>query len=432
MKEYLAALPQEIMSLIALAEKVSRQTGMPAYLVGGFPRDLILGLENWDLDITVDGDGIGFAEVLSRKLNSRLVRHERFGTASLVSGCRLKIDVATIRKETYPFDASLPVVRKGSLKDDLFRRDFTINAMAIDLSAGGGRRLIDMFGGRDDLLARKIRIMHDRSFKDDPTRILRAIRFQRRYGFRIEGRTLRLLKEAVGLGMLEKVHPHRMRDELALMFKEKDPAGQLSRLNCLCGLSFLSRRLRVSQETYRLFRSVGRELYRFMREYPFHGEFDSWVIYLAAILNLLEPSCEKQVIRKLGLSGKQEKNILACRRINRRLITTLKDKRVKPAKVFKLLKPLSYEAVILLLSVSRDSRLRKNVSDFLGVYNSLQLCISGEDLCRLGVLPGPKYQEVLDKVFAARLNGKVKNRQEEFALASRILKTTRKGSIHYA
>ena len=420
MRECLKNFPQEIKNLIALAKNVSRETKMPAYLVGGFPRDLILGLKDWDLDITVEGSGIKFAEALAKRLNSGLIRHERFGTATLILDYRLKVDIATTRKEIYPFNASLPVVSPGSLREDLLRRDFTINAMALCISEGGGEKLIDIFGGRQDLAAGKIRILHDLSFKDDPTRILRAIRFQQRYNFKIEPETLRLLKEAIGAGLLEKVNPHRMRDELILMLKEKNPAGILKQLCVLDALSFISDKLKPAKSTYDSFKSVNREILWFMRNFPLHKQFDAWLVYFAALLRPLTLAQGKKIIRKMGLSKQEEKKILSCRKINQGFIRRLKSRQIKPAQIFSLLKPLSPEAVILLRSASADSLFKKHIADFLKVYNCARLCVSGDDLYNLGVLPGPKYQKILNKVLAARLNGKVSNRQDELALIRKI------------
>jgi len=423
MKEYLKKLPKEIKDLIALAKKVSEETKMPAYLVGGFPRDLILGVKDWDLDITVEGDGIKFAEVLARRLNSALIRHERFGTATLIIDHRLKVDIATTRKEIYPFNASLPVVSPGSLKEDLFRRDFTINALAVSLSEKDEQKLIDIFGGEDDLAAGRIRVLHDLSFKDDPTRILRAIRFQQRYSFKIEPKTLRLLKEAINSGLLEKVNPHRTRDELILMFKEKDPAGILKRLCVFGGLSFISDKLKPGKSTYVLFKSINKEIHWFVKNFSLHGKFDAWLVYFAALLRPLTLAQERKIIRRFGLSKQEEKKILSCRRINPGFIFRLKDKQVSPAQIFSLLRPLSYEAIILLRCFAQDSLFRKHIADFLKIYNCARLCISGDDLCAMGVLPGPEYQRILNKVLVARLNGKVKNRQDELALVGKIIKT---------
>ena len=422
MEKYLEKLPQEIKYLIELAKKVSKETKMPAYLVGGFPRDLILGVKDWDLDITVEGDGIKFAENLAKKLNAELIKHTRFGTATLILDHRLKVDVATTRKEVYPSSACLPVVSPGTLREDLLRRDFTINAMAVSLSGKAGRKLIDAYCGKDDLMAGKIRVLHNLSFQDDPTRILRAIRFKQRYNFKIEPKTLGLLKEAVKSGLLNKVHAHRTRDELVLMLKEKNPSAQLRQLHALGGLSFISNQLKPGKHTYDLFESINKEILWFMRDFPFHGSFEAWLVYFAALLRPLPLAQSKRIIRRMGLSKQEERKILSCRKINPGFIRRLKNKHLKPAQIFNLLKPFSYEAIILLRSASRDVFFKKHIADFLKIYNCARLCISGDDLYRMGVLPGPRYHKILNKVLAARLNGSVSNRQDELDLIGKIIK----------
>ncbi len=422
MKENMMNFPPEIKQLIRLVKEVSRETKMPAYLVGGFPRDLLLGRKDWDLDIAVEGDGIKFAEALAARSRAGLTRHERFGTATLNMGHRLKVDIATTRKEVYPASACLPVVSPGTLVEDLFRRDFTVNAMALSVSGIPGRELIDIYHGKSDLASGSIRVLHKMSFRDDPTRILRAIRFKQRYGFRIEPATLKLLKDAVSSGFLGKVHSHRLRDELILMFKEEDPAGQLKQLCALAGLSFISRKLKPGRRACVLFGSIRRQIGWFMRDFPVHGKFQPWLVYFAALLSPLTLSQSRKAIRRLGLSRQEEKIILSCRLINPRLIRRLKDKNIKPAQVFNLLKPLSYEALILLCSVSPEEGLKRRVSDFLRVYNCVRLCISGDDLCRMGLEPGPRYQQILNKVLCARLNGRVRNRREELVLIGKIMK----------
>ena len=219
MKKYFKRLNRKLKEIINLAAWVSGKTSMPAYLVGGFLRDLILGVENFDLDIAVEGSGIIFAKMLARKIKAELRTHERFGTATLVIDGFLKIDIATTRSEKYPSCGLLPIVRSGSLRDDLLRRDFTVNAMAACISRSDSQELIDPFGGKKDLLKGKIRILHDLSFQDDPTRILRAIRFEQRFNFTIEPKTLFFLKQAIEKGSLDKVSPQRIGDELILMLK---------------------------------------------------------------------------------------------------------------------------------------------------------------------------------------------------------------------
>ena len=210
------------MNIIKIVGKIADELKMKAYIVGGPVRDKLLGMPNYDLDFVVEGDGIKFAEVLNKKLKGRLITYKAFGTATIeLKGKR--IDVVTARKESYKYPAAYPIVKPGAIKDDLFRRDFTINAMALAIDKKGFGRLVDFYGGQKDLTKGVIRVLHDKSFMDDPTRIFRAVRFSVRFGFKIEPHTKRLMKEAVMGGFLGDVNVGWIRKEIELFLKEKNP-----------------------------------------------------------------------------------------------------------------------------------------------------------------------------------------------------------------
>jgi tRNA nucleotidyltransferase (CCA-adding enzyme) len=210
------------MNIIEIVGTIADELKIKAYIVGGPVRDKLLGMSNYDLDFVVEGDGIKFAEVLNKKLKGRLITYKAFGTATIeLKGKR--IDVVTARKESYKYPAAYPIVKPGAIKDDLFRRDFTINSMALAIDKKGLGRLVDFYGGRKDLTKGVIRVLHDKSFMDDPTRIFRAVRFSVRFGFKIEPHTKKLMKEAVLDGFLGEVNAGRIRKEIELFLKEKDP-----------------------------------------------------------------------------------------------------------------------------------------------------------------------------------------------------------------
>ncbi len=210
------------MDVIKIVGKVADELKIKAYIVGGPVRDKLLGMSNYDLDFAVEGNGIKFAEVLNKKLKGRLITYKAFGTATIeLKGKR--IDIVTARKESYKYPAAYPVVKPGAIKDDLFRRDFTINAMALAIDKKGLGKLVDFYGGQKDLTKGVIRVLHDKSFMDDPTRIFRAVRFSVRFGFKIEPHTKKLMKEAVLDGFLGEVNTGRIRKEIEAFLKEKNP-----------------------------------------------------------------------------------------------------------------------------------------------------------------------------------------------------------------
>jgi tRNA nucleotidyltransferase (CCA-adding enzyme) len=460
MKAWLKKLPVELRKVIHGAAKVSAETKMPAYLVGGCLRDLILKAKNFetsggiqtpsfktgkknaafsinpehtwgfipgnrriDLDIAVEGSGIVFAQNLARKLNSNLKTHERFGTATLILGNRLKVDIATARLEEYPSPAALPVVRAGALKEDLKRRDFTINALALSLTTDKEQKIIDPFGGQDDLISGRIRILHNLSFLDDPTRIFRAIRFSQRFNFEIEPQTLTLLKEAISGGLLNKVNPHRLRDELILMLKEQEPFNPIKQLSDLGALSCISTKLRISRSTLGLFKSIAKETTWFVKKFPTQRQLDIWLIYFMALLEPLSLTQVKMIITRLGLRKQEENRLISYHQERRKLILALSKKRLLPERIFSLLEPLSQGMIILLRASSQNRNLKKYLADFFKIYSGVRLCVSGKDLKNLGVLPGPAYQKLLAQVLAAKLNGQVSGRQSELALIRKLVKT---------
>ena len=192
--------------------EIADREGINAFVVGGFVRDALLGISDKDIDIVVEANAIDFAKILVDKLNvgarhalPLLGTHEGFKTATINKG-NYRVDVVTARKECYKKPAALPEVKAATIREDLFRRDFTINAMAISLNKNNFGELVDFYNGKKDLESKKIRILHDKSFIDDPTRIFRAIRFQKRLGFVIEPRTQKLMTDAINMGMIEKLN----------------------------------------------------------------------------------------------------------------------------------------------------------------------------------------------------------------------------------
>lgn len=425
MRKYLNKLPREIQDLIHLAGGIADKKNMPAYLVGGFVRDLILGVKNLDLDIVVEGDGINFAEDFARKLKAKLIRHRRFGTATvIVFDSKIKVDIASARKEFYLQPACLPEVTNGTLKNDLARRDFTVNAMAVGINKENFGRLLDFFNGKNDLVRKKIRILHDLSFIDDPTRILRAIRFERRYNFRLEFKTQKCLKEAVKLKMLEKVHPHRLRDELILILKEVHPSRQIRRIQELVGFGFINPYLSISKKSYKLLSSIENQIIWFRRQYPGRRQMDTWLIYFMGLLDSSLIKDVKSICKKFAFRRGEEKRISTYKKIVRKLIRDLSQDRIKPSRIFTLLEPLSYEVILLVKAKYANPNIQRHIEDFFKIYNGLRICISGEDLHRLGIAPGPNYQKIFNKVLNAKLNGEARTKEEELALIKRLARTS--------
>lgn len=227
---------KETAALVRHVGHVSNRLGYRAFLVGGIVRDLLLGIKNLDLDIVIEGDAIKVGEELKDKLGGGIKVHKKFGTCKVTTEKGLKIDLATARKEVYEKPAALPTVEYSLLEDDLIRRDFTINAMAVSLNEDDFGDLVDLFGGEQDLKDGRIRILHDASFIDDPTRIFRAMRFEYRLKFSIDKHTKDLIAEAVKKKMLEKIGDYRTQNEMDLIMKEKEPLEILNKMEKIYGV----------------------------------------------------------------------------------------------------------------------------------------------------------------------------------------------------
>lgn len=421
MKDHLKRLPKKVLELIDLVQETASLEKRSVYLVGGFVRDLLLGVPNLDLDIVVEGDGISFSEKLAGRLKAELIRHRRFGTATVVLAPHLKIDIASARQESYPHPAYLPEVRPGSLKEDLLRRDFTINAMALSLCEESFARLVDFFHGQEDLRHKKIRILHDRSFLDDPTRILRAVRFEQRYGFRIEPRTLKCLKQAVQLNMLEKVQPHRLRDDLVLVLKEEYPLKEIRRLKSLVGFKFISPRIRGGKRTYALLGSIEKHIRWFEKVHLQRRALDRWLIFFLGLTDSISLNEVKRICHRFAFRKGEAKRIYSCKRIKPQQLKRLQEKKVKASRIFSLLEPLSYEVILFLKAKYKDIFLQKHIEEFFRVYNHIRIHTSGDDLRQWGVRPGPAYQKIFARLLKARLDGLVSTKEEELRLVQRFI-----------
>ena len=223
-------LPKNMLNILKAAGELGDELGWEIYTVGGFVRDILLGRPNLDLDLVVEGDGIEFAEKFVEKLGGRVQAHPKFKTAVVILEDGQRVDVATARLEYYEYPAALPTVELSSVKMDLYRRDFTINALALRINPGRYGQLVDFFGAERDIKNRTIRVLHSLSFVEDPTRILRAIRFERRFDFQIGGQTMRLIKNALNLELFSKLSGSRVTHELQWIMNEEDPLACLGRM----------------------------------------------------------------------------------------------------------------------------------------------------------------------------------------------------------
>jgi tRNA nucleotidyltransferase (CCA-adding enzyme) len=426
--DLLHRLSQEHLSLLRELGNLADEGGVSLYLVGGVVRDLLLKRENWDLDLTVEGDGIAFARLVADRYRAGLAVFERFATARLVFPDGLKMDIATTRRESYAQPAVLPKVQPSSIEEDLSRRDFTINAIAVQLNPRQFGRMLDPYGGQRDLRARTIRVLHAGSFQDDPTRIFRAIRLEQRFGFRLERTTLRLLAQAASTNLIQQLSGPRLQNEILLLFAERDPVRAISRLAQLKLLRFLHRRLGYTKNTKNVVAAVPKALAWWVRQFP-EPAIDRPIVYLMALSNESSPIVAAAMIRRLALSREQAKNVSAGgSRVDRALKRLTNKETVRPSQVYRLLTDFSDEALVLLLAKQlsvqhgvRLSLLKRHLVAYVK-NKAIKTALTGRDLQAMGLQPGPQYKTILGKLLDARIDGVIVTEADERALAHRLLK----------
>jgi len=382
------------------------------YLVGGAVRDVLMGEPTFDVDIAVEGDGIAFGRSLAAALGGRAVPHEKFGTAVVIAG-DLRVDVATARTEFYDRPAALPRVEQAMLRQDLFRRDFTINALAVSLKGEDFGRLVDYFGGLDDLEAGVVRVIHPLSFIDDPTRIFRGIRYETRYGFRMDGHTASLARACVEMNLVGELSSARLRDELQSLLSEERAADAIARMEELGVAAAVHPRLAADAEAVRLV-GVSDELRaRFTPEVP------AWRARLAVLARPLSPDELFDWFERLRLRRRDAGLVADAVTVAPRLVELLGETD-EAAEIRRLVGPHDPDGALLAL-VLGDEPARERLERYFGELREVSLEITGGDLAGLGVEESPRVGEILDELLRRKLNGELDGRTAELEAAKELL-----------
>ncbi len=410
-------LPSRWQSRLLLLGQRAEKMDTPVYLVGGVIRDLLLGFGlSRDLDIVVISDAVRFAGEMVKFLGGRLKVFEQFGTASLFLEDGLRFDFATARHEVYAAPAALPQVEgTDSLKSDLYRRDFTINTLACSLLPGSFGEMYDFFNGREDLRRGLIRTLYHLSFVDDPLRLLRAVRFEQRFGFRIEENTLALIEKALRSRVLDKVSRRRLAQEISLIYEEEEPVAVLMRLHELNILEYLYPRLSPGPETWQRLNRIGETLaWAEQREWSSPPEKE--LVYLSGLLLEMEHQDQLAIMRLLGLSRDRAGAVLqGCREIPP-LLEELSGEdggNLRPSVLVNRLDPLCTEALILLYALARNKAVQDNVRLYLESLQHVRPRLRGGALKELGLQPGPIFGEILNALRRAVLDGELRSYDEE-------------------
>jgi len=393
-------LPAELVNFMWLAGEIVLTRGERIYLVGGVVRDLLLGQANLDLDLVVEGNAIELAQRLKEINRGKITTHPRFNTAKL-QWDRWSADLATARAETYDKPGALPSVMPSSIDNDLSRRDFTINAMAIHLNPGDYGKLVDPYGGRNDLKNRIIRVLHEKSFIDDATRIWRGLRYEQRLDFHLERKTLRLLKRDIN--MLDTISRDRIRYEIECILQERYPEKVLRRAEELGVLAKLHPALKGNGWLAEKFDQARR------LTSPQPPEIE---LYLALLAYSLTSGEAESLISRLNLPKSLAQTV--------RDAITLKSKLklvaipgLSPSSIYRFLDGYSSQALVANSLATESPAASQNIRLFLSRLKHIETSLTGKDLIKMGIAQGPQIREILEMLHEARLNGKVTTRQDE-------------------
>ena len=381
------------------------------YLVGGTVRDILLGEQSFDVDVAVEGDAVAVAEAVAKALDGRIRAHRRFGTAVVLYGEGKRVDVVTARTEFYDAPAALPTVEHATIREDLFRRDFTINAMAASLKAEDFGRLVDPFGGRRDLEHRTIRILHNLSFIDDPTRIFRAIRYETRLGFRMSARTERLARACVEMGFVGDLSSARLGDELSALLEEREAGAAILRMAELAVDRAVHPHLAADEQAVELLDRLRELRDRFGLTVP------SWRLGLAVLARRLPPDELYDWLARLKVRRTDAERIAAGVTVAPRLVERVRTTS-EPSEVVALAEPYAPDAPLFALALEPELR---PLHDYFDRLRDVRLEIDGSDLAELGLGESPRVGAVLAELRRRKLNGELDGRDSELAAARELI-----------
>jgi tRNA nucleotidyltransferase (CCA-adding enzyme) len=411
LNEKLNSLDDSVQWLCHEVGRVAAKNNMVAYAVGGFVRDLFLARANFDLDFVIEGSAIELADALEREYPSRfevVAKHERFQTATLSFYAEKKreVDLSTARTEYYDYPAALPTVEPSKLEQDLFRRDFTINALAVCLNPGRYGELIDHFDGLTDLKKKIVRILHPFSFIEDPTRIVRAVRFAARLGFHLDSKSKERAKKAIAMGIFDELGGVRLREEIRLILDSPNRIVALDLLGELGGsLRFLQADLEYNLRTKHLVRRSERLLER-------HSVDDPFTVYLGLLVSSVPEERLDAVLERLALTNDQKAAI--TRGIALSKIDSEDSEAVSRSKIFKMFRGQTRESLAIAACLAATgTSVRRMIKLYLDELADVSVRLSGHDLVEMGIAEGPQIGQVLNGLLDGRLDGTIKSEADE-------------------
>jgi len=402
-----ARLPGPVIQLVRTVGRTAARCGFNSYLVGGIVRDILLNRPSADIDIMVDGDAVRLAAQMAGQAEGKLTIHKTFGTATFKLG-KYRMDLSTCRSETYDRPGALPKVKPGDLREDLFRRDFGVNAMAICINPGRLGLLIDYYGGSQDLEDRLIRILHGKSFQDDATRIMRAVRYEQRLDFKLEHSTLKLLRH--DLEMLDTISSDRLKHEVMLWLGEADPGKIVRRASHLGILQKLHPALKWNRNMQ----------VAFSRSATSNAAGNPVITYFCLLVYQLGEDALYELLQRLNLLGSRYDLLSHQGLALKEKQAMLGNPSIKNSELYFLLRDTDPVVLQTVWLCPNPPIVRKNLHLFLTKLRHVKTLLTGNNLTMLGIKQGPLMGAILKKMLTARLDGVIKTRAEEEKLARRL------------
>ncbi len=419
-------LPKDVYAFLETAGAIADSLHMTAYVVGGFVRDILLERKNFDIDIVVEGNGITYAKALAHHLGGRIREHQKFLTAIVIftaaDGKEVHIDIATARLEYYEYPAAMPTVEVSSIKLDLFRRDFTINALALHLGKKVFGQLVDFFGGQRDIHDKRIRVLHTLSFVEDPSRCLRAVRFEQRYNFKLGPKVEHLMKNALSLKLIDKLQGARLYHEMRSIFEEFNPIACLWRLDELGILPAIHPLLQITPQKQELLYAL-KDILDWYHLLYFDTRPQRWMIYFLGLCHRHNYGESQEILARLGIAQVQQDDLLHLREEIRLLRPQIKHWHMNQGKVSELctlLQSAPLEALLFLMARTHSEELRMVISRYITTWRQEKIDLRGNDLLEIGIPSGPLMGEIMRHIKAAKLDGVVTTWDEQYALAKHL------------
>ena len=408
--------------LLQTLGKTGDKLGYGTYVVGGFVRDLLINRKIEDIDIVVEGDGIQFAKEFSKNYQLRTHGYKKFGTAVIIFPDGFKIDVASARYEYYKTPAALPTVERSSIKSDLFRRDFTINSLAICLNSNDYGTIIDFFGANRDLKDKSIRVIHNLSFVEDPTRIFRAIKFANRFDFKIGKVTSSLIKNAINVDCFKNLSGLRVLSELKQIFEEDDPIPAIKSLQSYGIEKLLHPELIIDNDTYKLFD----EIYKVISWHDLlhvNEKYLCWSLYFMALIKKSSYKTADELCSRLKLPEKEKAIVMKNRLKAQKSLSILEENLpLKNSEIYSLLSVFKTELILFMIASASTKKSKKAITHYYTKLKNIKISVRGKDLLAMGLKPGHAFKKTLDATLNAKLDKIIKSKEEEITYAAEYVK----------